>query len=106
MTSPVVARATTAVLLSVAAMGAIAQSANATSFGQFGGVMAAVLLVVVAIGVVRAWRWAPGVAFLLGLFWLWAVVGLTVQRQLSLPQVIVWLAWSIVVMAAAVAARG
>jgi hypothetical protein len=87
-------------------MGAIAQSANATSFGRFGGVLAAVLLVVVAIGVVRSWRWAPGIAFLLGLFWLWASVGLTVQRQLSLPQVIVWIAWSIVVMAAAVAARG
>jgi hypothetical protein len=106
MRSTAVSRAAVAVLLAVAAMGAVAQSANATSFGRFGGVMAAVLLVVVAIGVVRAWRWAPGVAFLLGLFWLWAVVGLTVQRQLSLPQVIVWLAWSIVVMAAAVAVRG
>jgi hypothetical protein len=94
------------VLLCVAAVGAVAQSANATSFGRFGGVMAAVLLVVVALGLVRTWRWASGLAFVLGLLWLWASVALAVQRQLSLLQAIVWIAWSIGVMVAAVAARG
>lgn len=99
-------RTTAAVLLCVAAVGAVAQSANATSFGRFGGVMAAVLLVVVALGLVRTWRWASGLAFVLGLLWLWASVALAVQRQLSLLQAIVWIAWSIGVMVAAVAARG
>ena len=98
-------RYTAALLLAAAAVGAVAISASTSLVGRFGGVFAAVILVVVAVGFVREWRIAYGVAFLLGLFWLWAVIGLAIQGQLSVVRVIVWIAWSIVIMAAAVRAR-
>ena len=100
-----VVRILAALLLGAAAVGAVAESASASPLGRFGGVFAAAVLVVVAIGFVRVWRWACGVAFLLGLFWLWAVVGLLIQGQLSLVRTIVWIAWSLVIMAAAVRGR-
>jgi len=98
-------RLTGALLLAAAAVGAVAVSANASPVGRFGGVLAGALLVAVAVGFVRQWRIAYGVAFLLGLFWLWAVIGLAVQGELSLVRVIVWIAWSVVIMAVAVRAR-
>jgi hypothetical protein len=98
-------RVTAALLLAAAAVGAIAISASTSPVGRFGGVMAAALLVAVAVGFVRAWRIAYGVAFLLGLFWLWAVTGLTLQGEMSVVRGIVWIAWSLVIMAAAVKAR-
>ncbi len=98
-------RATTAALLTVAAVGAIRVSANASPLGRLGGVLAAAVLVVVAVGFVRVWPWSYGIAFLLGLFWLWAVVALAVQGQMSLLPAIVWIAWSVVIMTAAVRAR-
>lgn len=98
-------RIVAALLLAGAAVGAVAISASASAFGRVGGVFAAAVLVVVAVGVVRAWRWAYGIAFLLGLFWLWAVVALAIQGQMSPVQMIVWIAWSVTIMAAAVRAR-
>ena len=98
-------RVTAAALLAGAAVGAVRVSANASPFGRLGGVLAAAVLVVVAVGFVRAWRWAYGIAFLLGLFWLWAAVALAVQAEMSLLQAIVWIAWSVVIMTAAVRAR-
>ena len=98
-------RYTAALLLVAAAVGAVVISANASPVGRFGGVFAGAILVVVAVGFVRKWRPAYGVAFLLGLFWLWAVIGLAIQGQLSLVRAIVWIAWSVVIMAAAVRAR-
>jgi hypothetical protein len=100
-----VVRVTAALLLAAAAVGAVAISASASAFGRVGGVFAAAVLAVVAVGMVRVWRWAYGVAFLLGLFWLWAVIALAIQGQMSLLPMIVWIAWSVVVMAAAVRAR-
>jgi hypothetical protein len=97
-------RYTGALLLVAAAAGAVAISAGTSPLGRFGGVMAGALLVVVAVGFVRAWRIAYGVAFLLGLFWLWAVVGLAIQGEMSVVRGIVWIAWSVVIMAAAVRA--
>jgi len=94
-----------AVMLAGAAVGAVMESVNASSFGRVGGVFAAAALVVVAVGVVRAWRWAFGVAFFLGLFWLWAVVALGIQGRLSVLAMMVWIAWSIVVMTVSVRAR-
>ena len=98
-------RITAALLLAGAAVGAVAISAGTSPVGRFGGVFAAALLVVVAVGFIRQWRIAYGVAFLLALFWLWAVIGLAIQGQLSVVRVIVWIAWSVVIMAAAVKAR-
>ena len=98
-------RITAALLLAAAAAGAVVISSGASPVGRFGGVMAAALLVVVAVGFIREWRIAYGVAFLLGLFWLWAVIGLAIQGQMSVVRVIVWIAWSVVIMAAAVHAE-
>jgi hypothetical protein len=98
-------RITAALLLGAAAVGAVAISASASPFGRLGGVFAAAVLVVVGVGFVRVWRWAYGVAFLLGLFWLWAVIALGLQGQMSLGSMIVWIAWSVVIMTAAVRAR-
>ena len=97
-------RLAAALLLGAAAVGAVAISASASPLGRFGGVLAAAVLVVVAVGFIRQWRPAYGVGFLLALFWLWAVVGLAIQGQMSLARGIVWIAWSVVIMAAAVRA--
>ena len=105
MTGVTAVRGMAAVLLGAAAVGAVVVSANASPFGRVGGVLAAAALIVVAVGIVRAWRWAFGVAFLLGLFWLWAAIALGIQGQMSAVQMIVWIAWSVVIMAVAVRAR-
>lgn len=105
MTRLRVVRGTAATLLAVAALGALRVSANASPFGRLGGVLAAAVLGVVAVGFVRTWEWSYGIGFLLGLFWLWAAVGLAVQGEMSLVQAIVWIAWSVVIMTAAVRAR-
>ena len=105
MTALGAVRASAAALLAAAAVGAVRISASASPLGRVGGVMAATMLVVVAVGFVRAWRWAYGIAFVLGLFWLWASVALAVQAQMSVLQAIVWIAWSVVIMTAAVRAH-
>lgn len=98
-------RIAAAALLAGAAAGAVAISSSASPLGRVGGVFAAAALVVVAVGFVRRWRWAYGVAFLLGLFWLWAAIGLGIEGQMSAARMIVWIAWSVVIMAAAVTAN-
>jgi hypothetical protein len=100
-----IARVVVALLLAAAGAGAVVTSAGASPFGRLGGVFAAALLVVVAVGFVRVWRWAYGIAFLLGLFWLWAAIGLGIQGRMSVVPMIVWIAWSVVIMTAAVTAR-
>jgi hypothetical protein len=105
VTGPAVVRATAAALLVAAAIGAVRVSANASPFGRLGGVLAAAVLVLVAVGFVRRWSWSFGIAFILGLFWLWAAVALAIQGQMSALAAIVWIAWSVVIMTAAVRAR-
>jgi hypothetical protein len=97
--------AVTAALLTVAAVGAVAQSANASNLGRLGAGLAAILMLGVAYGVMRRQTWAFGSAFLLGICWLWAVVALTVQGSFSALQFVVWLAWSIVIIVASVRLR-
>jgi hypothetical protein len=94
-----------ALLLSAAGIGAVFRSANASSFGRFGGGVAAVALLAVAIGVAREQRWADGAAFFLGLFWLWAAVALRIQGVIGAPEIFVWLAWSITVIVGSVRVR-
>jgi hypothetical protein len=98
-------RALVAVLLGAAAIGAIFRSANASTVGRYGGLLAAVALGAVAVGVFRARRWADGSAFFLGLFWLWAAVALRIQGVMDAPEIFVWLVWSIAVMVGSVRVR-
>jgi hypothetical protein len=105
VTALAVVRVATALLLSAAGVGAIVISANASPFGRLGGVFAAAALIVVGVGIVRVWRWAYGIAFFLGLFWLWAAIGLGLQGRLSVVSMIVWITWSVVIMTTAVRAR-
>jgi hypothetical protein len=93
------------ILLGVAGIGAIVVSADASTVGRAGGVLAAVALGGVGVGVVRGQSWAHGAAFFLGLFWLWATLALRIQGVMSGPEVLGWLAWSVVVMAGSVRAR-
>ena len=93
------------VLLGLAGIGAIVVSADASTVGRTGGVLAALALGVVGAGVARGRLWAYGAAFLLGLFWLWATLALRIQGVMSGPEVLGWLAWSVVVMAGSVRAR-
>jgi hypothetical protein len=93
------------VLFAAAAVGALVRSADASFVGRSGGVVAALALGAVAVGVFRGRRWALGAAFFLGLFWAWAAVSLRVQGVMSTPEIVVWLAWSAVVMAGSVRAR-
>ena len=92
-------------LLGAAAIGAILQSADASTVGRVGGFVAAVALVAVGIGVWGGRRWALGAAFFLGVFWLWATLALRIQGVMTSPEVFVWLAWSVVVIAGALKAR-
>lgn len=93
------------VLLGGAGIGAIVVSADASAVGRTGGFLAAAALVVVSAGVARAKPWAHGAAFFLGLFWLWATLALRIQGVMTGPEVLGWLAWSVVVMAGSVKAR-
>ncbi len=92
-------------LLLVAAAGAVVQSANASDLGRLGAAIAALLMCGVAYGVFRREAWAFGSAFLLGICWLWAVIALTVQGSFGALQLVVWLAWSIVVIVGSVRLR-
>ena len=98
-------RAVLASLLVVAAVGAVVQSANASDFGRLGGGIAALAMCGVAYGILRRQTWAFGSAFLLGVCWFWAVVALTLQGSFSALQLVVWLAWSIVVIVGSVRLR-
>lgn len=93
------------VLFAAAAFGALARSVNASDFGRIGGLVAAIALVGVGIGVLRGRRWALGAAFFLGLFWLWAAVALRIQGVIGSPEIVIWLAWSVAVIAGSVKAR-
>ena len=93
------------VLFVAAALGALARSANGSDFGRVGGLVAAVMLVGVGIGVPRGRRWALGAAFFLGLFWLWAAVALRIQGIIGSPEIVIRLAWSLAVITGSVKAR-
>lgn len=95
----------TAVLLGAAAVGAVAQSANASDLGRLGAGVGALVMVGVAYGVLRRRAWAFGSAFLLGMCWLWAVVALTVQGSFGALESVIWLAWSIVLIVMSVRLR-
>ena len=96
----------TALLLGVAAVGAVAQSANASDLGRLGAGLAALVMLGVAYGVLRRQTWAFGSAFLLGICWLWAAVALSLQGSFSALEMVVWLAWSIVLIVTSVRLRG
>lgn len=98
-------RVCVSVLLGVAGVGAIAVSADSSAVGRVAGLLAALSLGVVSAGVLRGRNWAYGAAFLLGLFWLWATLALRIQGVMTGPEVVAWLAWSVVVMAGSVRAR-
>jgi hypothetical protein len=95
----------TSVLLAAAAAGSVLQSADASSVGRVAGVLAALVLALVAYGVWRRQRWAVGGAFLLGICWLWATLALKTQGYLSAGELVVWLAWSLIVIVASVRTR-
>jgi hypothetical protein len=101
-----VSRTLLGALLAIASLGAIIRSANGGSLARVSGVFAAMAMGAVAVGVLRRRPWAYGSAFLLGLFWLWAVVALRIQGQMDTREFVVWLAWSIVVTTMSVRARG
>ena len=101
----VVWRGVVPALLAAAAVGAIARSADGSSVGRAGGVLAAVALAAVGVGVARGSRWASGAAFFLGIFWLWAAVALRVQGVMDAPEIFIWLAWSLAVIAGSLKAR-
>jgi hypothetical protein len=98
-------RALTSALLTVAAVGAVAQSLNASVVGRVAGVLAGLLMVGVALGVWRRQAWAIGSAFLLGVCWFWAAVALRAQGSFGAGELALWLAWSIVVIVASVQSR-
>ena len=95
----------TALLLGLAAIGAVVQSANASDLGRVGAGLAALAMLGVAYGVLRRQTWAFGSAFLLGVCWLWAVIALTLQGSFSALAMVVWLAWSIVLIVTSVRLR-
>jgi hypothetical protein len=93
------------VLFAAAAVGALFRSAGSGLVGRTGGIVAAVALAGVGFGVYRGRKWALGSAFFLGLFWAWAAIALGVQDVMSPAEVVVWLAWSAVVMTGSVRVR-
>jgi hypothetical protein len=98
-------RTATAVLLTAAAIAAVLRGANASFVGRAAGVLAAGALLAVAISVMREQAWAWGATFLLGICWSWAAIALRVQDVLGPGEMLMWLAWSIVVIVASVRGR-
>lgn len=92
-------------LLAGAAIGALTRSANASDLGRAGGIFAVAILAVVGFGAWRGRRWAHGAAFFLGVFWLWAALALRIQGIMRGPEVVLWLAWSLALIAGALRAR-
>ncbi len=98
-------RTAAGVLLGVAALGAIARSADSNFVGRFAGVIAAFAVGWVAYGVFRGRPWALGAGFFVALLWFWATLALRVQGVIGVIEFIVWIAWAIIVMVATVRAR-
>jgi hypothetical protein len=98
-------RTVAAGLLALAAVGALVRSIDGNVFARFLSVLAALSLAIVAIGIYRAREWALGAAFLIAIFWFWAVLALRVQGVIGAPEFIVWIAWAVVEMVATVRAR-
>ncbi len=94
-----------AVLLALAAVGALVRSIDGGFLARFASILAALSMTVVAIGAFRERTWALGAAFFIALFWFWAVLALRVQSVIGAAEFVVWIAWSIVVMVATVRAR-
>jgi hypothetical protein len=98
-------RTALATLLTAAAVGAFLRGASQGFLGRFAGVIAAGLLLAVALAVLREQDWAWGAAFFLGICWFWAAVALRVQDVLRPREVVMWLAWSVLVIVASVRGR-
>ena len=98
-------RLTVAVLLAVAAVGALARSVNGSDVARVAGIIAASFLGVIAFGVIRDRAWAYGSAFFIGLCWLWASIALLVQGVLGGTEIVLWMAWAVLVMAMSVRMR-
>jgi hypothetical protein len=92
-------------LLAVAAVGAIVRSINGSDVARVAGILAALALGAIAFGVVKDRAWAYGSAFFIGLCWLWATVALRVQGVLGGVEIVLWIAWSIIVMTMSVRLR-
>lgn len=92
-------------LHAAAAVGALAQGASTSPTGRMVSGFAAVTILTVATGVMRRRMWAVGASFLIGVFWLWAAIGLTVQQELAPAQTFLWVAWSFAMIAASLRAR-
>ncbi len=98
-------RTAAAVLLAVAAAGAIVRSIDASFIARFASVLAAMSMAWVAYGIYRARTWALGAGFFIAIFWFWATLALRVQSVIGAGEFIVWIAWAIAVMVATVRAR-
>ncbi len=89
-------------LLMVAAVGAVVRGFGAPTPGRVALFLAAGALTVVAVGVWRRHPVARGLAFLTGVFWLWAAIAQGMQRRMGAGETLFWIAWSGAVMAASV----
>jgi hypothetical protein len=98
-------RGATALLLCVAAIGALVRSVNASVVGRASGMFAALALIVVGVSAWRGQRWASGAAFLLAVCWAWAALALVVQGVIGGVEAAIWIAWSAAVIGASVVGR-
>lgn len=98
-------RMATAVLLIGASIAAVVRGANASFLGRTVCVVGAGASLAVALAVLRERRWAWGAASLLGICWAWVVVALRVRNFLDVGEVVMWLAWSMSVIAASLRGR-
>ncbi len=98
-------RLSVAILLAVAAVGALARSVNGSDVARVAGTLAALSLGMIGFGVLKDRAWAYGSAFFIGLCWLWATIALRVQGVLGGVEIVLWTAWSVVVMVLSVRMR-
>ena len=98
-------RLSVACLLAVAAAGALVRSVNGSDVARVAGILAALFLGVIAFGVIKDRAWAYGSAFFIGLCWLWATIALRVQGVLGGVEIVLWIAWAIIVMIMSVRLR-
>lgn len=93
-----------AALLVIAAVGAVIRGFGAPTPGRVALFLAAGALVATAAGVWQRHPVARGVAFLTGVFWLWAAIAQGLQRRMGAGETLFWIAWAFAVMAASVRA--
>ena len=98
-------RTAAAVLLGLAAVGALVRSLDAGFIARFASVLAAASMAWVANGIFRTRTWARGAGFFIAIFWFWATLALRVQSVIGAGEFVVWIAWAVAVMVATVRAR-